>query len=106
MNLAFLKSDPGADQVIEVEGVIGAPVARVWQAWTDPADLKQWFGREAGSVTKADADVRVGGRWCFHFSDSDEGGRLEGEYLTVEPEQCLAFTWRRTAKPRHNPRSR
>ena len=97
MNLAFLKSDPVADETIEVEAMISAPVSRVWAAWTNPEDLRHWFGREAGSVQSAEVDVRVGGQWCFRFSEADEGGRLEGEYLTVEPDKHLAFTWRHVA---------
>ncbi len=42
MTLAFLKSAPGAEPVI-VEGLIAAPVSRVYRAWTDPEDIENWF---------------------------------------------------------------
>lgn len=97
MTLEFLKTDPAADETIEVEAIINAPVARVWRAWTTASDLKRWFGRKAGSVASAEVDARTGGSWCFRFAENDEGDRLEGMYLDVTPEQRLVFTWRHIA---------
>lgn len=67
---------------------------KVWQAWTDPQALKQWFGPDAGKVTLAEADVRVGGRFriAFHTMDG-ELHDVSGEYREVEPHRRLAFTW-------------
>lgn len=39
-----------------------APVERVWRAWTDPADLRAWWGPLGFECTRATADVRPGGR--------------------------------------------
>mgnify|MGYP006242523241 FL=1 len=97
MSLAFLKTDPVSDDVVVVETTISAPIGRVWKAWITPEDLKQWFGREAGSVLSAEVDARIGGQWRFRFSANDEGGALEGEYVKVEPESLLVFTWRHVA---------
>ena len=52
-----------ADQRIEVSRVIDAPVARVWRAWTDPAEVAKWWG-PFGFTTNADErEFKVGGTW-------------------------------------------
>jgi uncharacterized protein YndB with AHSA1/START domain len=39
-----------------------APIERVWKAWTDPDDLRAWWGPLGFVCTRASADVRPGGR--------------------------------------------
>jgi uncharacterized protein YndB with AHSA1/START domain len=47
-----------------LERVYDAPVARVWQALTEPEAKAKWFAGTAGSweVLERQMDVRVGGR--------------------------------------------
>ena len=57
------------------------PVApeKVWRAWTDPQALRRWFGPgEPDSVTSAELDVRVGGRYFPDVAARDDhrGGWL------------------------------
>jgi uncharacterized protein YndB with AHSA1/START domain len=41
--------------------IIEAPREKVFQAWTDPALLKQWFAPRPWTTPVAETDVRVGG---------------------------------------------
>ncbi len=92
--MEFLRSAPG-DEPVVVETTFGAPVARVYRAWTEPEEIKQWFGLKAGSVHSAEIDLRVGGHWCFVMQqEADRRASLQGEYLRIEPDTCLEFTWR------------
>jgi uncharacterized protein YndB with AHSA1/START domain len=59
------------------------PVAKVWHAITDPAQLPHWF---PGTVT---LDLRVGG--ALQFAESDM--TFEGEVTALEPQRRFAFTW-------------
>jgi uncharacterized protein YndB with AHSA1/START domain len=59
---------------------VSAPIEQVWEAWTDPHQLANWF------TEHAEIDLRVGGR--YRNSDGDEG-----EYLEVLPPRRLRFTW-------------
>jgi uncharacterized protein YndB with AHSA1/START domain len=54
----------------------------------------QWFGPDSGAVTRAEADVRVGGRYTvvFHTEDGEEH-HVSGVYREVVPNEKLAFTW-------------
>ncbi len=72
------------------------PVApeKVWQAWTDPQALKNWFGPDEGEVSLAQTDVRVGGRFHVIFSTLDgEQHDVSGVYREVRPQRKLVFTW-------------
>ena len=71
-----------------------APTEAVWDAWTKPEALKRWFGPDAGEVSLAQTDVRVGGRFHVVFKTLDgEQHDVSGMYREVVPQRKLAFTW-------------
>jgi uncharacterized protein YndB with AHSA1/START domain len=71
-----------------------APAEKVYAAWTQPAQIAQWFGPDAGGVSHADADVRTGGRYTVIFQTEDgEEHHVSGVYREVVPNRKLAFTW-------------
>jgi uncharacterized protein YndB with AHSA1/START domain len=71
------------------------PPEKVWRAWTEPQALSRWFGpADTEAVTRADLDVRVGGRYHIAFSTSDgEQHDVSGVYQEVEENRRLSFTW-------------
>ena len=73
---------------------LNAAPETVYAAWTDPQRLTRWFGPDAGSVTRAETDVRVGGRFrvVFHTEDGEEHD-VSGVYREVVPNERLVFTW-------------
>lgn len=79
------------------------PVApeKVWRAWTDPQALSAWFGPgETRSVTRADMDVREGGRYTIAFRTQDgEQHQVSGEYQEILPNRKLCFTWAWNSTP-------
>jgi uncharacterized protein YndB with AHSA1/START domain len=71
-----------------------SPPEKVWRAWTDPEALKHWFGPDAGKVSLAETDVRVGGRFHVVFSTLDgDQHDVSGVYREVQPYRKLVFTW-------------
>ena len=48
---------------LEIKRLIKAPRDRVYAAWTDPAQLKQWFGPENVQTRDLIANARVGGEF-------------------------------------------
>src|ERR1700754_921024 len=73
---------------------LNASPAAVYSARTDPKKLVHWFGPDQGPVTKAETDVRVGGRFhvIFHTEDGEEHD-VSGTYREVIPNEKLQFTW-------------
>ena len=71
------------------------PREKVWRAWTDPQALSRWFGPgDTECVTRAELDVRVGGRYEIRFrtQDGEEHG-VSGVYQEVAPPDRISFTW-------------
>jgi uncharacterized protein YndB with AHSA1/START domain len=73
---------------------LNASAEKVYAAWTDPAQIVKWFGPDAGAVTRADMDVRVGGRYDIRFHTEDgEEHNVGGVYREVVKNEKLQFTW-------------
>ena len=79
---------------LEIKRLIKAPRDRVYAAWTDPAQLKQWFGPDNVQTHDLVADVRVGGTFRWDLSNS-EGEKMtcRGEYRELHPDKKIVFTW-------------
>lgn len=82
MNLPFLKSSPGDEPVI-VEGVFKTTASNLYSAWTTPEAIKTWFGAGPTGPTSATIDLQKDGQTDI----------LRGNYITVEPDTRLVFTW-------------
>ena len=59
------------DRQIILTRLIAAPLAKVWQCWTDPAILPLWFGPEGFSCQTTEIDLRQGGHWLFDMTGPD-----------------------------------
>lgn len=93
MTPQFLKTVPGETPVI-TEADFAASPARLFKAWTEPDEIRAWFGGGPGRVTDAVIELRIGGAWRFSFND--EPGiinALRGEYLEIVPNRRLVFSW-------------
>lgn len=71
------------------------PPAKLWQAWTDPAIAKLWFGSDPnGKGLEAKMDVRVNGSFSVTFANSDDTEfTAQGIYKEVNEPKRLVFTW-------------
>jgi len=94
MNGAVMESVAGSlwPKTLVVEGTFKAPVAKVWQAWTNADQLIRWFGGAKGNFDAMEVDVRVGGQWQFVMASHDGASILEGKYLIVEEQSRLVHT--------------
>jgi|SRR5579872_171773 len=75
-----------------------APPELVWQAWTDPEMLKQWWGPDNVIIPECEIDLRVGGRIYIVMEAGEAMGRYKGtrwpmlgELTTVQPHSKLSF---------------
>src|SRR2546430_16883075 len=79
---------------LEINRVIKVPRDRVYAAWTDPAQLKAWFGPENVQTRDLVADARVGGRFRWDLTNSEgENMTMLGEYRELQPGKKIVFTW-------------
>lgn len=96
--------DPELDLVLE--RVVDVPPELVWEAWTTPEHLKEWFVPRPWSIADCTLDLRPGGvfRTVMRSPDGEEFPN-EGCYLEIVPGRRLVWTdtlgpgYRPTAEP-------
>lgn len=56
---------------IRITRVYDAPVKAVWDAWTDPEQVAQWWGPRGFTLTTHSKDLRPGGSWVYTMHGPD-----------------------------------
>ncbi len=85
---------PADDPVIITRRFVKAPPALVFDAWTNPKHIPNWWGPRGLEMVTCDIDLRVGGRWRFvHRTPDGREFAFCGEYLEVGPPNRLVSTW-------------
>ncbi|WP_309640901.1 SRPBCC family protein [Flavobacterium sp.] len=51
------------DRTIEIERTFHAPIELVWEVWTNPEHLKNWWGPNDFTNTISKMEVQPGGEW-------------------------------------------
>jgi uncharacterized protein YndB with AHSA1/START domain len=77
-----------------VRRTISAPRARVWEAWTQPEQMRRWAGPGAVVAKEFEADVRVGGSYHIVMQPpDDEAMVVRGTYRELREPERLCYTW-------------
>jgi uncharacterized protein YndB with AHSA1/START domain len=63
--------DTAALTTVEIDRTFDAPRELVWQAFTDPERVKQWWGPQGFDCPAAFVDLRVGGSFRFAMRGPD-----------------------------------
>lgn len=73
------------DKEIVIARVVDADRETAFEAWTDPAQIVQWFGPDGFQIESHEADIRAGGVWRFDMVAPD-GTRFSNrmDFLRVE----------------------
>ena len=89
------KDQAGKPPALRLERHYDATPEEVLRAWTEPEEMKRWWGPGKNDVVHlAEADVRVGGHFRVAFTcDSDAIHEVSGVYSEVVPNRKLVFTW-------------
>jgi uncharacterized protein YndB with AHSA1/START domain len=77
---------------IRISRVYDAPVKAVWDAWTDPKQVAQWWGPRGFTLTTHSKDLRSGGSWAYtmHGPDGTDYPN-KTQYLEVEKYSRLVY---------------
>jgi uncharacterized protein YndB with AHSA1/START domain len=72
--------------------VYDAPLDAVWEAWTVPEEIAQWWGPRGFTLTTHSRDLRTGGHWHYTMHGPD-GTDYENttQYLEVVPRQRMVY---------------
>ncbi len=87
---AMKKPEPEADREIVITRLIDAPVARVWRAWTDNAEIVKWWGPHGFSNETSAREFAAGGHWK-HTMIGPDGIRYPNyaTYKEIEKEKRI-----------------
>ena len=70
----------------------------VYEAWTNPIHLANWWGPRGFTNTFSEFDFRVGGRWKFVMHGPEKGNYPnEVEFTEIIPLELIA--WNRITQP-------
>jgi uncharacterized protein YndB with AHSA1/START domain len=85
-----------SERELVITRTLNGPARIVFEAWTTPDLLKQWWAPKSSGLTllSCEADVRVGGRYRFEFGHeaAKEPMAFFGRYIEVTPHSRLAWT--------------
>ena len=82
------------DHKLVIKRIFASPIERVYLAWTDPAQMAQWYRPNARwNQSLIDIEPVTGGRYdvTMRHSDGDEV-RMVGRYGDVVANKRLSFT--------------
>jgi glutathione S-transferase len=85
---------------LTITRVIRAPRKKVYDAFTQPALMRQWFGLRGSTCTDAAIDARVGGH--FRMSVHHRTGEtyvVGGVYRELKSPEKIVFTWKWETEP-------
>jgi uncharacterized protein YndB with AHSA1/START domain len=80
-----------ADREIVITRVFDAPRELIWNAWTDPKQIVQWWGPRGFTTTIDEMDVRPGGVWrhTMHGPDGTDYPNKNVFIEVVKPERIV-----------------
>ncbi|MDB4939927.1 MAG: ATPase [Candidatus Doudnabacteria bacterium] len=83
---------------VVLEKTYDASVETIWQAWTNPEMLKQWWGPDNVSIPECEVELRVGGKFYIVMEAGEAMGPYKGilwpmlaEFTVVEPNSKLFY---------------
>lgn len=95
-------------KAVELERTYDASPETIWQAWTDPEIIKQWWGPNNVSIPEAEVDLKVGGKIYIVMEAGEAMGPykgtlwpMQGEFTEIVPNSKLAYkaqAWTEGAK--------
>jgi uncharacterized protein YndB with AHSA1/START domain len=82
-----------SDREIVLTRVFAAPRDLVFEAWTRPEHVRQWYGCGEFALAVCEIDLRVGGayRYTMHAADGSEH-TMQGVYREIVPPGRLVYT--------------
>jgi uncharacterized protein YndB with AHSA1/START domain len=89
------------ETVLRLERRFDAPRERVFDAWTNPEVLREWWSAmPTMSPGEIDVDLREGGRYRLQMrTDTGDVHTVVGEYTEVRKPERLAYTWTWESNP-------
>lgn len=90
--------NPNSDRKIFSSRVLNYPVETVYEAFSNPEHLKNWWGPEGFTNTIHEFDLKPGGKWILTMHGPEKGNYENSSVFNiVEPHKLVA--WTRVSQP-------
>jgi uncharacterized protein YndB with AHSA1/START domain len=78
------KMNDAKNRTLTMRKVFNAPVKFIWDAWTQPEHIVQWWAPKGMKIKVIEHDFRVGGKWKYSMPMPDGNEFIsDGEYLEI-----------------------
>jgi uncharacterized protein YndB with AHSA1/START domain len=87
------RSEPQTLSLV-IRRTIRATAERLFEAWTQPAQIQKWWGPAQVTCPSAEVDLRVGG--SYRIANCLPDGQviqIAGQFEVIEPPRELVYTW-------------
>ena len=75
---------------VTMKRTFNAPVALVWEAWTQPEHISKWWGPQGMQTKVITHDFKVGGEWKYAMAMPDGKEFIsEGIYQEIVPHEKI-----------------
>src|SRR5581483_12056335 len=91
---AMPSADSGRQVRLEVRRAVRASQQRVFELWTDPGEIVQWWGPPGVTCPEATVDLRVGGE--YRIANRFPDGQIvwiHGRFEVIDEPNRLVYTW-------------
>lgn len=81
---------------ITVATTVNAPIAKVWQAYTDPSHVTQWnAASDEWHCPRATSELREGGPFCYRMEakDGSIGFDFAGAFTEIVEHKSIAYAF-------------
>lgn len=89
-----MTKDKNGEAELTLTKVIKAPRDIVFNAWTEPKHLKNWWGPGKVHCPEAHIDLKVGGK--YRIANKMEDGSvlwISGQFEEINPPEKLVYDW-------------
>jgi uncharacterized protein YndB with AHSA1/START domain len=81
-----------ANRAMRISKMLQAPVAQVWEAWTRPEQIAQWWGPTGFTSTIHTLDLVAGGEWRLTLHGPDgKNYPNRSVFLEIVPHKKIVF---------------
>ena len=79
-----------AAAAVRVQEQFAAPKDKLYKAWTEEAELKQWWKPMGKALVSVQNDIREGGAVRYQFENDLV---VQGKYQEARPGEKLVYSW-------------
>jgi uncharacterized protein YndB with AHSA1/START domain len=82
------------EKTLVIDRLFNASPDRMFAAWTETAQLTQWYGPEGMTAEIFENDVTPGGPYALVMRSEEGEYHLSGNYEEIDPPHRLVITWK------------